>query len=134
MSAKLSDLRKREKELIANKRQSLERSLFGLTIVTSTDPNQVILYRDAQDRAARLIHADDAQELFASAIRSDDKTLAAAVLSRALDNGWNSIIAEYTKQNPSAREQLDDLAKLAEYDSFGANLSYAILSPALRRV
>jgi hypothetical protein len=105
-----------------------------LTIVTSTDPNQVILYRDAQDRAARLIHADDAQELFASAIRSDDKTLAAAVLSRALDNGWNSIIAEYTKQNPSAREQLDDLAKLAEYDSFGANLSYAILSPALRRV
>lgn len=134
VSAKLSDLRKQEKELVATKRQSLERSLFGLSTVTSSDPNQVVLYRDAQDRAARLTESDEATELFASAIRSDDKTLAAAVLARALDNGWSSITAEYVKQNPSAKEQLDDLAKLREYDSFGANLSYAILSPSLRRV
>ncbi|OSC32055.1 hypothetical protein B8W69_02865 [Mycobacterium vulneris] len=132
-SAKLSDLRNKEKELIAAKRQSLEKFLFGLTSVTS-DPGQIIAYRDAQDRAARLTHADEAGQVFAAAIRSDDKTLAAAILGRALESGWSSIVAEYIKQNPSAKEQLDDLAKLREYDSFGANLLYAILSPSLGRV
>lgn len=124
VQAKLRDLRKRESELIADKRQSLERRLFGLSSVTCTDPNQIIAYRDAQDRAARLNDGNTAQEVFAAAMRSDDKTLAAAVLARALSNGWSSIIAEYVKQHPAAREDLDDLAKLQQYDSFGAGLSY----------
>ncbi|MEE2853505.1 MAG: hypothetical protein VX424_12750 [Actinomycetota bacterium] len=132
VSAKLRDLRKRETELITAKKQSLERSLFGLSVVTSSDPGQIIAYRDAQDRAARLTNADDAREVFAAAMRSDDKTLAAAVLARALADGWSSIIAEYIKENPSAKEQLDDLAKIQDYDSFGANLSYATLSPSFR--
>jgi hypothetical protein len=132
VSAKLSDLRKKEKQLIADKRQSLEKSLFGLTSVTSSDPGQIIAYRDAQDRAARLTQADEASQVFAAAIRSDDNTLAAAILGRALESGWDSIIAEYIKQNPSAKEQLDDLAKIHDYDSFGASLSYATLSPSLR--
>jgi hypothetical protein len=131
VSAKLSDLRRQEKELIAAKKASLEKRLFGLSTLTS-DPGQIIAYRDAQDRAARLTDANTAREVFASAIRSDDKTLAAAVLSRALDNGWNSIVADYIEQNRSASEQLDDLAKLQQYDSFGASLSYATLSPSLR--
>ncbi|OBA60920.1 hypothetical protein A5647_12525 [Mycobacterium sp. 1100029.7] len=120
MSAKLSDLRKKEKELITAKRQSLEKSLFGLSSVTSSDPGQIIAYRDAQDRAARLTQADEAGEVFAAAIRSEDKTLAAAILGRALEAGWSSIVAEYVKQNPSAKQQLDDLAKIHDYDSFGA--------------
>jgi hypothetical protein len=132
VSAKLSDLRKKEKELITAKRQSLEKSLFGLSSVTSSDPGQIIAYRDAQDRAARLTQVDEAGEAFRTAIRSNDKTLSAAILARALASGWNSIIAEYVKQNPSAKEQLDDLAKIHDYDSFGANLSYATLSPSLR--
>ncbi|OBI06580.1 hypothetical protein A5714_02350 [Mycobacterium sp. E2462] len=132
VSAKLSDLRKKEKELISAKRQSLEKSLFGLSSVTSSDPGQIIAYRDAQDRAARLIQADEAGEVFASAIRSDDKTLAAAVLAKALEYHWSSIIDQYVKQNPSASDQLKDLAKLQEYDAFGAILSYATMATSLR--
>lgn len=132
VSAKLSDLRKKETELITAKRQSLEKRLFGLSSVTSSDPGQVIAYRDAQDRAARLTQSDDAAELFASAVRSDDATLAAAILARALANGWNGIVAEYIKQHPAAAEDLKDLAQLQQYDSFGAGLSYAIMSPSLR--
>src|SRR4051812_16027645 len=60
VSARLRYLRKQEKELIAAKKQSLERRLFGLSSVTSTDPNQIIVYRDAQDRAAKLTQSDDA--------------------------------------------------------------------------
>jgi hypothetical protein len=124
VQTKLSDLRKKEKELIAAKKQSLEKSLFGLSSVTSSDPGQIIAYRDAQDRAARLTIAADAQEVFAAAIRSDDKTLAAAVLARALSNGWSGIIAEYVKQHPAAGDDLEDLRKLEQYSSFEAGLSY----------
>jgi hypothetical protein len=112
MRDQLRELRKKETELIAAKRQSLERRLFGLSSVTSSDPGQVLLYRDSQDRAARLTHSDEAALVLAAALRSDDKTLAAAVLGRALDAGWTSIINEYLKENPSAGEDLNDLAKL----------------------
>lgn len=117
VSAKLSDLRRKETELIAAKKQSLERRLFGLSSVTSSDPNQIIAYRDAQDRAARLNSPDDAQEVFAAAIRSDDKTLAAAVLAKAVANGWSGIVNEYVKQNPAAGDDLDDLAEIQRYSS-----------------
>lgn len=127
INAKIRELRKQETELIAAKQQSLEKRLFGLSSVTSSDPNQIIAYRDAQDRAAKLTTAAEAQEAFASAIRSDDKTLAAAVLARALEANWHSIIAEYTKRNPTAREDLDDLAKIQEYNTFEATMAYAPL-------
>ncbi|MDA4099976.1 hypothetical protein MMON44395_00060 [Mycolicibacterium monacense DSM 44395] len=124
VSAKLSDLRKQEKELVIAKKQALEKRLFGLSSVTSSDPGQIIAYRDAQDRAARLTRSDEAAEVFAAAMRSDDKSLAAAVLARALANGWDTIVAEYVKQDPAAREDLDDLAKIQQYNSFEAGLSY----------
>lgn len=124
VSARLRDLRKKETELIAAKKQSLEKRLFGLSTVTSSDPSQIVLYRDAQDRAARLTDSDEAAEAFAAARRSDDKTLAAAILARALDAGWSSIVAEYVKQHPTASEDLDDLAKIQQYNSFEAGLSY----------
>ncbi|WP_222106475.1 hypothetical protein [Mycobacterium simulans] len=130
-SAKLGDLGKKETELIAAKKRSLERSLFGLSSVTSSDPGQIIAYRDAQVRAAKLT-GDQAEAVFASAMRSDDKALAAAVLGKALENGWSNIIDQYVKQNPSASEQLKDLAKLRDYDAFGATLSYATMAPSLR--
>jgi hypothetical protein len=65
-------------------------------------------------------------------MRSDDATLAAAVLGRALANGWNGIVAEYVMQHPKAAEDLEDLAQLQQYDSFGAGLSYATMSPSRR--
>jgi hypothetical protein len=123
-SAKIRDLRKREKELIAAKKQSIEKRLFGLS---SSDPSQIIAFRDAGDRAAKLTTLDEAREAYSRATLSGDSTLAAAILARALEARWNSIVAEYVNQNPSAREDLADLAKLEEYDSFAATLAYATL-------
>lgn len=119
------ELRKKETELINAKKESLQKRLFGLTSVTSTDPGQVLLYRDAQDRAASLTRGDEAAQAFAAALRSDDKILAAAIVARALDNGWNNILNEYAAQNPTAGEDLKDLAKLGRYRSFEATLAYA---------
>jgi hypothetical protein len=75
VKSRLSALRKKETELIAAKRQSLEKRLFGLSSVTSSDPGQIIAYRDAQDRAARISDGNTAEEVLAAAMRSDDKTL-----------------------------------------------------------
>ena len=108
----------RRKPSSSTPRSSRSRSgCSGCRAVASSDPGQVLLYRDAQDRAARLTQSDEAAQVFAAALRSDDKILAAAVLGRALDAGWNSIIDEYVKHNPSAGEDLKDLAKLRQYQS-----------------
>ncbi|VEG40452.1 Uncharacterised protein [Mycolicibacterium flavescens] len=125
MREQLRDLRKKETELIDAKKQAVEKRLFGLTSVTSSDPGQILLYRDSQDRAARLTQSDDAAEVFAAALRSGDKTLAAAILGRALNAGWNSIVAEYVKHHPDAAQDLNDLAKLRQYRSFEATIAYA---------
>jgi hypothetical protein len=119
----LTDLRKKETELVAAKKQSLEKLLFGLS---SSDPNQIIAYRDAQDRAGRITNLDDAREMFSRATLSGDKTLAAALLGRALENEWNSIVDEYVKQNPAAGDALADLAEIQRYNSnsFMNGLSY----------
>lgn len=119
------DLRKKETELINTKKETLQKRLFGLSSVASTDPGQVLLYRDAQDRAARLTQSDEAAQAFTAAVRSDDKILAAAIVSRALDAGWRSIVNEYAAQNPTAGEDLKDLVKLGQYQSFEATLAYA---------
>lgn len=120
-----SELRKKETGLIHAKKEALQKRLFGLSSVTSSDPGQVLLYRDAQDRAGRLTQGDEAAQAFAAALRSDDKILAAAIVSRALEAGWRSIVNEYAAQNPTAGEDLKDLAKLGQYQSFEATLAYA---------
>lgn len=125
--AKLSDLRRQETELIAAKKQSIEKRLFGLSTVASSDPGQVLLYRDSQDRAARLTESNEAANAFAAALRADDNILAAAILARALEAGWTSIVSEYVKQHPDAREDLNDLAKIQQYSPFEAGLSYALI-------
>lgn len=134
--SELSALRTRETELIEAKRQSLERRLFGLTTTNSTDPNQLIAYRDAQDRASKLTEVAAATALFESATRSGDRTLAAAVVARALsvvssslavDSGWARIVNEYAEQYPSAGEDLADLVNLPKLQrrlSVGAALAY----------
>lgn len=121
----LSDLRKKETELIEAKKQALEKRLFGLSSVASTDPGQVLLYRDAQDRAARLTRSDEAAQAYSAAQRSDDKILAAAIVARALEADWRSIVNEYAAQNPSAGEDLKDLAKLQRYQPMEATIAYA---------
>ncbi|MGV0740327.1 hypothetical protein ABQF35_28610 [Mycobacterium syngnathidarum] len=124
VSAKLSDLRKQESELIAAKKQSIEKALFGLGIVDSCDTSKILSYRDAQDRAARLEFSAQAEELLASAMLSDDKILATAVLAKALASEWRSVIAQYLKHNPRAADDLNDLTKLQGYSPLEAGFAY----------
>ncbi|WP_137145088.1 hypothetical protein [Mycolicibacterium sp. CR10] len=124
VSAKLSDLRGQESKLIAAKKQSLEKALFGLGPVDSCDTSKILSYRDAQDRAGRLELAADAKELLASAMRSEDRILATAVLAKAVASDWRSVTDEYVQQHPRSGNDLKDLAALQGYTPLAAGFSY----------
>lgn len=124
VSTKLRGLREQESALVTAKKQSLEKALFGLSAVDSTYTDRIMSYRDAQDRAARLESHNAAQELLTSAIRSEDKILAAAVLAKAIAHEWPSVTAQYLKHNPRAADDLDDLDRLQGYSWLESGFSY----------
>ena len=134
--ASLSDLRARHNELVTKKRESLERELFGLK-GTASDPNQLIAYRDAQDRAAKLPDSAAATALLASANQSGDRTLAAAVVARALrevgpagvmgSNGWRNVVNTYAERDPSDGDKLKDLLNLPSREA--ARALFVYMSP-----
>ena len=132
---KLDGLLDEERAITAKQRDNVERDLFGQR---ETGPVGVVAYRDAQDRALRLGHADEdhALALLISARHSSDDTLATAVLSRALHFGWSGVISAYTDNYPEQRERLDDLTninhwtKQQESDGFnGYGAIYSVAPP-----
>lgn len=106
----------REKAAVKGAKEKLERRVFGLAPAASSDPARIVSYRDATARARQLEDADEAEEIYQSALRSGDQVLAAAVLERALVRGWSKIKADYLERNPTTRSDLDDLAALAQYE------------------
>lgn len=138
IKTQLGDLKARERELISNKRESLERQLFGLSSTNSSDPHQLIAYRDAQDRATKLPDSTAAAALLASANRSGDRTLAAAIAAHALalveprgalvSNGWRTVVNDYAEKYPSDGDSLVDLLSLRQREG-GTGALFAYMSP-----
>lgn len=126
----LSALRAQEGELVDAKIESLQRSLFGLS---AKSDSQILLYRDAQDRAARLTE-ETAQEAFEQALMSDDKTLQTAIVARAVKELWaGGILEAYTKKHPVAGEYLADLEHLERYaareNAMHRGMHYLLMPP-----
>lgn len=126
VSAKLKALRQQENDVVKTKRESLERSVFGLPAGTTSDPARLVSFRDAQDRANRLTDRDEAEQAYKSALRSDDTVLAQAVLGQALTRGWSNVTDDYLTRNPSARGDLNDLTAIKEYEqnTFAVTMKY----------
>ncbi|WP_435594648.1 hypothetical protein [Tsukamurella tyrosinosolvens] len=116
LTGKLAALRQQEKAVVKSKRESLERSIFGLPAGITNDPARLIGFRDAQDRAARLDNAEDAQAAYESAVLSDDTVLARAILARSLNRGWDRVANDYLERNPQSRTELTDLKNLQRFE------------------
>ncbi|WP_019969335.1 hypothetical protein [Mycobacterium sp. 141] len=123
-------LREKEKGLVRDKKESLERALFGLV---GSDPNKIIAWRDAQDRAARVQDRAGALRVYNSAQISSDDSLAKAILAKAVAYGYREIIDDYARRHPIWREELDDLAGIQAYDSDGTRKLQITLAYALVR-
>lgn len=119
-------LRVKESDLVRIKKESLERSLFGLS--GTSDANKIIAYRDAQDRAGRATSQSDALALYDSAKRSNDDSLAKAILAKAVEFNYREIVDDYTLRNPVWREELSDLASVRHYgeNTMQHSLAYAL--------
>ncbi|SIR97884.1 hypothetical protein SAMN05445060_1915, partial [Williamsia sterculiae] len=101
---------------------------FGINAGTSSD---VVSYRDAQDRATRILDPDDAQTAYTNALRSDDKVLAQAILAQALTHNWTAITNDYRSRNPSAASALDDLTQIGQYENNGMMALMHYMVPGL---
>lgn len=113
----IRELREREKSAVQAAKETLERRVFGLSPAASSDPARIVSYRDAAARVRQLEDADEAQEIYQSALRSGDQVLATAVLERALVRGWGSIKRDFLSRNAGVGRDLDDLEALAKYDN-----------------
>jgi len=103
---KLVNLKDREMVAIQSRKDTLVRDLFGYT---TTDPSNIIAYRDAQDRAERLENQAAALTVLTRAQQSGDKSLASAVLLRAFDAGWDQVALAYGENNPGTIDKLHEL-------------------------
>lgn len=111
-SETIEKLQQEENALVAAKLESLERTVIG---TAGSDPSSVINYRDAQDRAERITEEPDAARVMTRAIRSGDKSLAAAVAQTALANGWSDVYQAFADANPTIAEAANDLATLTQF-------------------
>jgi len=117
VTEQITALRNREKAAVKKVKENLERRVFGLSPSASSDPAKVVSFRDAQARARELEDSHDAEEIYQSALRSGDNILASAILEKALVRGWSNIRNDYLERNAGTRNDLDDLAALAKYQS-----------------
>jgi len=100
-------------------RLKLTAKLFG--IPNRADPATILVYRDAEDRAAKLTNPDDAAAMLARATEKGDTLLARAVAGHAHNRKWQSVTESYA----DAAGLADDLDELNSLPS-GAMLKTAV--------
>jgi hypothetical protein len=95
----------------------LTRRVFGNSPTTGSD---IIAARDADDRAARLENAEEAQRALARAEKNNDASLARAIALRAYEeartpfggSGWGEVLSGYSGSRPGVSEDVAELARI----------------------
>ncbi|MGH3556434.1 MAG: hypothetical protein ACRDTK_02810 [Mycobacterium sp.] len=100
-------------------RLKLTAKLFG--IPNRADPATILVYRDAEDRAAKLTNPDDAAAMLTRATEKGDTLLARAVAGHAHSKKWQNVTESYSE----AAGLADDLDELNALPS-GAMLKTAV--------
>ena len=112
-----------EKQIITNKIGELERRLDGFVGWSSEN---IMAFRDAQDRAENIDDPEKAATVMARAIRTNDKTLAHALYRRAVDQRWDDASRAFAADNPAVAQLVNDVQKLQQLhdNSFNRAVSY----------
>jgi hypothetical protein len=98
----------------------IRKQVFGLT--GSQSAQDVISYRDAQDRVAALGPHDEekALALYDRAELSGDTILASALVNRALEAGWVNLANTYIEANPYKGGMVEELWDLQQTANGGS--------------
>ncbi|WP_461164944.1 hypothetical protein [Arthrobacter sp. R4-81] len=118
-----NEITKLERQEAGNRKariNDIRKQVFGLTGYQSAQ--DVISYRDAQDRVAGLGTQDEqkAMALYDRAELSGDSILAAALVNRALEAGWLNLANTYIEANPYKGAMVEELWHLQQAEP-GAN-------------
>lgn len=98
-----------EKQIISDKISSLEKRLDGFVGYSS---DNIMAFRDAQDRAESITDPDKAATVMARALRTNDTTLAHALYRRAVENRWVEARKAFAADNPTVASLVSDVQKL----------------------
>lgn len=108
----LDGLRAKESAAINAKLESLERNLHTRLGDNGSD---ILAMRDAEERADGLKDQNDALRAFTRAARTQDKSLAYAIIRRANEMGWGLVIDAASESYPAAGEALRDIRNLTRF-------------------
>jgi hypothetical protein len=90
-------------------RVRLTAKMFG--VPPGADASTILVYRDAEDRAAKLTNTKEAKAMLTRAIERGDNLLARAVAGHAFGNGWNDVTETYAEAT-GLSDTLDDLTDI----------------------
>lgn len=118
-------LRDKEVQLVKDRIRILETQLDAKAGSGATD---LIAFRDAQERAARVEEKEDAARLMGLALRSNDRTLAHAIFRKSIDKGWRGVIQQFTDENPQSAEAARDIEILDQHlkNSWRRTMAYMV--------
>lgn len=113
-----------EKDIIKNKINELERRLDGYVGYSS---DNIMSFRDAQDRAENITDAEKAAQVMARAIRTKDTALAHALYRRALEERWDDARRLFAADSPAVAQIAHDVQKLHELHAASFNRAVAYM-------
>jgi len=116
--AKLDALRAKQDQHIKSVRFDVEKDLIGYQ---SPNANDILLRRDAADRARKITDETEALAVLRDAARGGDDSLADAIGYRARQAGWLNALDAYQEARPQAA---DSAAALAFVEGLDSNTEY----------
>jgi hypothetical protein len=108
-------------------RRNLTAKLFG--IPANPDPATILVYRDAEDRAAKLTNSDEAETMLIRATETGDRLLARAIAGYAHTKKWPNVTEKYAETNGLA-DTLDELNALPSGGMLKAAVTALFALPA----
>lgn len=78
-------------------RVELTARLFGVPAGADADAATMLVHRDAEDRATKLVNANDAKAMLTRALEHGDTLLARAVAGHAYGKKWHEIAETYAE-------------------------------------
>jgi hypothetical protein len=119
----------REKNAVEKSISDLTQKAWGYAL-----PGDLIIRRDADDRANRIEHADEAAKAYERSEALNDPGMLKALAYRAYEMGWTTVTEKYHATKPDVAGQLSELASLKRLRDdpqvqFIAAMNYSLPTP-----
>lgn len=99
--------RENERTILSSAIDQTERNLFGYG-----SQSDILLRRDADDRANALKFEDEALTAYQRAVQTSDSTMQRSLALKAHESGWSEVLKKHFEERPTEANALHELVKL----------------------